>query len=162
MRNPLAAAILLAPLALLAACGDSKPAEEAQTEVAAAPAAPAMPEVPADALDSVNYAGTYALTRINGSQAKVTLNPEDTSYKYVAANGKESEGKFSRVDGNRIMIDDLDGKPGYFAIADGAIYYLPDADTGVDKVLISNMYRRDDAPVEAASASTAPATEKSA
>jgi len=149
----------IAPLALLAACGSEAPADEAATEeVAAAPTEPAMPTVPADSLDTVDYKGTYTLTRINGSKATVTLDPEDTSYTYVAMNGDETDGSYSRVDGNRIMVEDFDGEPGYFAVADGAIYYLPDADTSVDDVIISNMYRREDGPgaVESADAADKP------
>ncbi|AKH43083.1 hypothetical protein FHS61_001217 [Altererythrobacter atlanticus] len=162
MRFPLAITAV-APLALLAACGESAP-EPAPEEVAAAPEEPAMPPVPADSLETLDYAGTYTLTRINGSKASLTLDAEGSSYTYIAANGKETEGSFTKVDGNRIMVEDFDGEPGYFAVAEGAIYYLPDAETSVDEIMYSNMYSlaEDDGAIEAADASSEMAADKPA
>ncbi len=141
----LAAAV---PFFMLAACGDSTPAEQADPEPAntmglATPEPAAMPEVPDNSLSSVDFAGTYTMTGLDGSLSSITLKPDDDSYEFTAGDGTKSSGKFQRMDdGRRIMIEDFDGRAGYFAIADGAIYRLPDADTGVDQITVTGMYAR--------------------
>lgn len=146
----LVAVAALAPFALLAACGESTPAEQVEPEPMdpmglATPETSAVQEVPDDSLESVDFAGDYTMTGLDGSVSTITLDPEDDSYEYTAGDGTTSSGTFSRMDdGQRIMIEDFDGREGYFAIGDGAIYRLPDADTGVDEITVTGMYERAD------------------
>lgn len=142
-----------APLALLAGCGDSTPAENAEptpmpTDSIAAAEPEPMPTVPADALANVDYSGAYTQSEDNGSTGRLTLNADSDSYDYTAADGSETSGNYTEMDdGRRIMIEDFDGRPAYFAIADGAIYRLPEADSSPDDITVTGMYRRDFAPV---------------
>lgn len=141
----------LPPFALLAACGESTPVDQVEPEPmeamgleAAEPAA--LEAIPENALETVDFAGDYTMTGLDGSVSTITLNPDDDSYEYTAGDGTASSGNFTRMDdGRRIVIEDFDGGPGYFAIADGAIYHLPDAETGVDQITVAGMYERADA-----------------
>ncbi|AKH43082.1 hypothetical protein FHS61_001218 [Altererythrobacter atlanticus] len=148
MRS-LIALTVTAPMALLAACGEATPADEvepAPMETAALEAAKPEPMAspPADALDSVDYSGTYTKPSENGSIERLTLNAEDDSYEYTAGDGRTSSGTYTRMDDNRrIMIEDFGGRAGYFTVADGAVYRLPEADSSPDEITVTGMYRRE-------------------
>jgi hypothetical protein len=144
-----------APLALLAACGDSTPADEAEPtaldEVAPtqdlAAASIDMPEVPANSLASVDYPGSYAMTDAEGRTSRITLRDDDT-YDYTGPDGTSRTGRYTRLDdGSRIMIEDFDGRAGYFSVADGAIYRLEGESTPYNEITVTGMYRRENAPV---------------
>ena len=154
MRRLIAVAAV-APFALLAACGDSTPAEQAAPEPMdtmglETPDPAAVTPVPENSLESVDFAGDYTMTGLDGSVSTITLNPDDDTFEYTAGDGTTSTGSFTRMDdGQRVMIDDIDGRPGYVAIGDGAIYRLPDADTGVDEIAVTGMYERAGTPAPA-------------
>ena len=149
MRRLIAVAAV-APFALLAACGDSTPVEEVEPEPMdtmglETPDPVAVEPVPEASLENVDFAGDYAMTGLDGSISTITLDPTDDSYEYTAGDGTSSSGNFTRMDdGQRIMIEDFDGRAGYFAIGDGAIYRLPDAYTGADQITVTGMYERRD------------------
>jgi len=141
-----------APLALLAACGDSTPAEEAGTEpmdnvAADASRAGETRPVPVASLEGVDFAGDYRLADESGQTARITLRDDDT-YDYTGPDGTTRSGRYSRTeDGRRILIEDFDGQAGYFSVADGALYRLSSADAPYDEVADSPTYRRDFPPM---------------
>jgi len=163
-------ALAAAPLALLAACGggqdeEAVPADGGETgsagEAGTAAAGTAgaataasgmagadMPPVAGNALDTVDYTGTYALEGPGGARSTVQLHREDNSYTYRDSTGGQRSGTFRRVDSNRIAIDDFDGRTAYFSVADGALYRLHDEATPYDQVTVEGMYRREDGPVQ--------------
>jgi hypothetical protein len=141
-----------APLALLAACGDSTPAEEPETASmesvadASATADASMPP-PASSLEGVDFAGEYSLTDEAGTTSRISLRDDDT-YDYTGPDGTTRSGRYSRTDdGNRLMIEDFDGQAGYFSVGDGALYRLPSAEASYDEITVTGMYRRENAPV---------------
>ena len=139
-----------APLALLAACGETTPADQVAVEPMDAEVAELdmstepLPEVPQDSLNSVNYAGTYSREGDGGTE-RLTLNADDDSYEYTAPDGTVRSGSYTRMDDNRrLAIEDFGGQAAYFSIADGSIYRLDDVDTPADRITVTQQYRRDD------------------
>lgn len=137
-----------APLALLVACGETTPVEEteivpmdaevAELDMSAEP----LPEVPENALDEVDFAGTYMREGAEGIE-RLTLYPADDRYEYAGADGRVTSGSFTRLEDNRrLSIEDFDGQAAYFSVADGSIYRLADADTPVDQITVAAQYRR--------------------
>ena len=129
----IAFATIAAPLVLaLAACGGNDAADtaEAGTETAAAdvnlPQVEArFPSVAPDARTSVNYAGTYAQP-VGAGQRSVTLRTDGT-YTMRDENGVETSGSYNWYsDNTRILIKQGDQNMVY-AIANGALYRMPDA-----------------------------------
>jgi len=138
-----------APLALLAACGDTTPVEETEVvpmeaEVAELDmASEALPEVPANALDQLEYSGTYVRERGDGIE-RVRLNAEDDSWEYTTPDGTVTSGTYTRMDDNqRLAIEDFDGEPAYFSVANGSIYRLDSIETPPDQITVTAQYRRD-------------------
>ena len=128
-----------APLALLAACGDSEPAEDMDT----APVETTMPDdtsstMPADGPattldDTGDFSGTYSMQGEDGTSGSITLNSADDSYEYTASDGTTRSGNYTRLDdGYRLQIEDFDGSPGYFAFSGGQLVRLQ-GDTAVDE-----------------------------
>ncbi|MWV26606.1 hypothetical protein [Aurantiacibacter rhizosphaerae] len=121
-----------APLALLAACGDSEPADDmetapVETTMAADDATATMPaDGPATTLDdSGDFSGTYNMQGDDGTSRSVTLNSADDSYEYTAADGTTRTGNYTRMDdGYRLQIEDFDGSPGYFTFSNGDLVRL--------------------------------------
>jgi hypothetical protein len=141
----------IAPLALLAACGDSAPDEQAPmtTEIVADASATADTDLPppASSLEGVDFAGDYSLTDESGQTSRISLRADDT-YDYTGPDGTTRSGSYQRMDdGRRIMIEDFDGRAGYFSIGEGTIYRLPDADTPYNQITVTDTYRRENAPV---------------
>ena len=137
-------------LALLAACGETTPAD--QTEVAPMDAevaeldmaTEALPEVPENALDEVDFGGAYVREGGEGNE-RLTLNPAEDTYEYAAPDGTVSSGSFTRMDDNRrLAIEDFAGEAAYFSVADGAIYRLDAADTPPDEITVTARYQRDE------------------
>lgn len=138
-----------AALALLAACGDTTPADQVEAvpmDAALAELEPRddpLPEVPDEALTEIDFAGTYVRQNAAGTE-RLTLDPLVDNYEYVPSDGDEQTGSFSRMDDNRrIMIEDLGGRTAYFAIAENAIFRLPDADATADEISVAGQWRRD-------------------
>ena len=134
--------LLMAPLALLAACGGGDTAEKAAdtattTDTAApAPAGPAMTVV-ADAENAIDWTGTYTGTDASGANVSLTLLRGDT-YSWVATpvapsqgGGNTAEGSFNWYrDGSRILLDDAAGNAVY-AVGDGVLFRLPNAEAPI-------------------------------
>lgn len=160
MRN-LFALTAIAPLALLAACGDAPVEDE---DVALDPAglglespdvaAADMPQPTENSVETVDYSGDYTFTGLDGSESTLTLDKEAGTYSYKGP-GIESSGTYETLDGSRIAIEDFDGRAGYFSIADGALYRLADENTPYDTIEVNAMYRRNEGvPSVAPDAST--------
>lgn len=147
MRKLIALAAV-APVALLAACGDSASDDGApapmDTMGLQTPQPESMPPVPENALETVAFGGSYTMTGLDGSVSRITLDAEDDSYEFTGGDGSTTSGDFARMDdGSRIMIEDFDGRDGYFAIADGAIYRLASETTSVEDITPVGMYQRE-------------------
>lgn len=139
-----------APLALLAACGETTPADQSkpapmEAEVAELDmASEALPAVPENALDQVDYAGTYTRDGDEGRE-RLTLNSQDNTYEYSGPDGSVTTGSYTRMDDNRrLAIEDFNGQAAYFSVANGSIYRLTDANTPPDEITVTAQYRRDD------------------
>jgi len=139
-----------APFMMLAACGDTTPVEETEiapmeAEVAELDmASEALPEVPENALDVVAFSGTYVREGSGGTE-QVRLDAENDTWEYTMPDDTVTRGTFTRLDDNqRLMIEDFDGEPAYFSVADGTIYRLDNAETPPDEITVTAQYRRDD------------------
>ena len=135
-----------APLALLAACGDSDTDTMAETDTAAmadaetnATTAAADMDAPSPATtlaDAGDYSGTYSMSAPDGTMRGVTLNSSDSTYSYTAADGTERTGSYTVApDGYRLSIEDFYGTPAYFAISNGSLVRLQ-GDTAIDETNI--------------------------
>jgi hypothetical protein len=124
--------LLIAPLALLAACNNSADTADATGGDAAVVAAaePALTVV-ADAENAIDWTGTYAGTDASGAALSLTLNRGDTySWSSTPAGGTATTatGTFSWYrDRSRILLDDAGGNAIY-AVGTGAIFKLANAD----------------------------------
>lgn len=122
-------ATIAAPIALaLAACGD-RTTDDAATETAGVDVDlpevdPRFPSVAPDARTSVNYAGTYAQP-VGAGERSITLRTDDT-YVMRDENGVESTGAYSWYDDNSRILIRRGGQTEVYAIADGALYRMPD------------------------------------
>ena len=143
----------IAPIALLAACGSNDsdadnaaaPADSAMIETSAPTPAAAAPTRLADAGD---FSGSYSFSEPTAAEAamvsdqagadaagssagttpaggSIKFNSADNTYEYTPATGPVRKGNFSRADDNyRLMIEDWDGGPAYFAFSNGDLYRL--------------------------------------
>lgn len=140
-----------APLALLAACGDSTPADEVEptpmdTAALNDVSGGAMTSPPASSLEGMDFAGDYSLTDEAGRTSRITLRGDDT-YDYTGPDGSTRSGRYSRTeDGNRLLIEDFDGRAGYFSIGDGALYRLASPESAFDDLTGATTYRRENFP----------------
>lgn len=141
----------IAPLALLAACGDG-PVDESDVAVESAgtgldtPAAQqASYAPPSDAVDGMDYSGDYTLTGLDGSESTLTLNSADNTYSYTAPGMSEPRtGSYTLAD-NRIEIPNFDGDiPAYFSVSNDALYRLADQDRLYSDTENSTIYVRGD------------------
>lgn len=147
MRKLIALAAV-APLALLAACGDSGTTDEAavtepmETGLADTPT-PASYAPPSDALDTMDYSGSYAFTGMDGSQSTITLNSADNTYTYMAPGMTEARTGTYTMANNRIEVTDLDERgPGYFSVSNDALYRLADDSRAYSDTEGSTIYVR--------------------
>ncbi len=138
---------LVAPLALgLAACGDTTPADEATSEAADVPVNlpkidPRFPSVVPNARTSVDYAGTYAQPVANGERS-ITLKTDGT-YTMRDQNGVETTGTYNWYDDNSRILIKNNGENMVYAIADGTLYRMPDADSPTTGTMTEEQtYRR--------------------
>lgn len=143
-----------APLALLAACGDSEPDEDMaidadQESVMTEDADMAMSEDgPATRLeDAGDFSGTYTAQGSDGTSRSLTLDSSDDSYEYTASDGTTRTGNFTRLDdGYRLQIEDYDGSPGYFTFSNGELVQLEnDTEMTADSMASGERYSNDDA-----------------
>jgi|GEM_PF-1086377 len=71
--------------------------------------------------DSAAGSGTAAAF----AGGSIRFNSADNTYEYTPADGAVRTGSFSRADDNyRILIEDFDGGPAYFAFSNGDLYRL--------------------------------------
>ena len=90
------------------------------------------------------FAGTYVREGVNGLE-RLTLDPQNDSYRYAAADGEVTSGTFQRLEDNRrIAIDDIDGEIAYFSIANGSIFRLTNAEAPASQTNVSSQYRLDE------------------
>lgn len=144
-----------APLVLLAACGESTPVEETQvapmdTGVAEVDrAAGDLPEVPENALSQIAFGGAYVREGASGPE-RIVLDSSDDSWEFLIAGESVSSGSFTRMEDNRrIELDDFDGAPAYFAVAEGVIYRLDTLETPPSEISVAGQYRRAESEPEA-------------
>lgn len=141
--------IVAAPLALLAACGEGRVSEDdlAVEDVGMGLETPPnlaeLPEPTENALETVDFSGTYMMTGLDGSETRLILDREAGSYTYVGPAGNEQTGAFETLGGSRIMIEDFGGRPGYFSVADGALYRLAGEDAAYDDVSAGSVMLRE-------------------
>ncbi|RIV89733.1 hypothetical protein D2V17_05545 [Aurantiacibacter xanthus] len=154
-------ALVLAPLALLAACGGDQPGEDAPmmdepSELAVRKPTPAqMPTPSADGADSVDYSGSYTFTRLDGSQSTLTIDKNAGTYEYVSPDGTTS-GRYRKLDGARIALAGFEGGEAYFSIAPGALYRLAEKNSPFSEIDPGRMYRRSDYVAEDGPGAVAP------
>ncbi|WP_336985506.1 hypothetical protein [Altererythrobacter aquiaggeris] len=137
---------LTAPLALaLASCGSDKAEDtpaEAATPTAVAPATAELAPVGADARTTVAYDGTYSKTMADGTLRSITLNSADDTYSMIDGSGQPVTGTYNWYsDNSRILIKN-GNETMVFAVADGAIYEMADADAAVTTANAENAYTR--------------------
>ncbi len=124
--------LLIAPLAMLAACNNGADSANATGgDVTAVAAAEPALTVVADAENTIDWTGTYAGTDASGTAMSLTLNRGDTySWSSTPAGGTATTatGSFSWYrDGNRILLDDAGGNAIY-AVGTGVIFKMANAD----------------------------------
>ena len=139
-----------APLALLAACGETA---EDTTDVAVTDdmtaTQPADPDEGGEATaiaEAGDYSGTYSFTAADGTKRSVSLDSSNNSYRYTGEDGTERTGTYTIADdGYRLSFADYYGGPAYFAYRNGAFYRLPENIT-VDTPIVASgeRYARDD------------------
>lgn len=83
------------------------------------------PEVPVNARTSVDYAGSYAQTQRDGRTQTITLRDDDT-YTLRDADGTETTGTYNWYSDNSRILIRRNGQNEVYAVADGALYRLPD------------------------------------
>ena len=129
-------AATVAPLALLAACGDND-ADEMDAD--ADTTAMADSETNADAMNGSNtgdmtatrmsdagdYSGVYSTTGADGSETALRLTSDGNRYEYVGADNEVRTGTYTLADdGYRLMIDDWWGEPRWFTFSNGELVAL--------------------------------------
>ena len=161
MRLPMILAAA-APLTLLAACGDDvENVDAAAADTANVVAADDVDTASTDdsgptsatKLDEAKDAsGTYTVTDADGTSRRITLDTSAGTYEYKTDTGETKTGSYTRADdGYRFIINDYNGRIGYFAFSNGDLVRLPvDATLSPDdkgEVVVSGeRYRRDDKP----------------
>lgn len=139
--TPRLALAALAPLALgLAACGDSNNVDDrvvSTTENMDEAVDVDLPDIPVEtpqvavnARNTVDYAGTYSQQTQGGGERSITLNADDT-YSMRDESGVETSGSFNWYSDNSRILIRQDGETQVYAIADGAIYRLPDENASI-------------------------------
>lgn len=135
MRIPIAF-VAAAPLALaLGACGDANEPDDrivdtAETDPNAVdvnlPKVPVeYPEVALNARSTVDYQGEYS-QRLPGGQSRTLTLRDDDVWVFRDESGRESTGTFNWYSDNSRILIPRDGENEVYAVADGALYRLPD------------------------------------
>ena len=137
------------PLALLTACGEGPVTQEDVAVDApgmgleAATTLDELPEPVEGGVETLDFSGTYTMTGLDGSQTQLILDKEAGTYTYVGPAGNAQEGTFETLDESRIMVEEFGGRPGYFSLADGALYRLGGEDSAYDDVSAGSVMVRD-------------------
>ncbi|WP_194955754.1 hypothetical protein [Tsuneonella amylolytica] len=157
--NRIALALAAASSLALAACGGAK-TEPAATDTTAGvdvnlpQVDTRFPSVAPNARTSVNYAGTYAQP-VGSGERSITLRTDDT-YTMRDENGRETTGTYNWYDDNSRILIKNNGQNEVYAIADGALYRMPDAQAPTTGTMTEGQtYRRTGA---AKAVNTAPAS----
>lgn len=128
--------LVIAPLALLAACNNADTATDTAGAAGASGSATATAEpamtVVADAENTIDWTGTYTGTDASGATVSLTLNTGDTfsmtSTTGGGVAGAPVNGSFSWYrDGNRILLDAAGGGAIY-AVGNGALFRMANAE----------------------------------
>ena len=141
--------IAAAPLALLAACGESTPVDEMNAEpmetVLATEAAEPEP-ISAIDLSQADYTGAYTMIEEDGTRETITLNP-DMTFEYTTSDGLTRTGEYRVMDDDlRLMIEDFDGRAAYFSLDDDTLYRLASQTADpTDRILAIGEYHRQSA-----------------
>ena len=154
MRNYLMM-LSIAPIALVAACGNEVNEDDAMdadaTTVATAEndptAASDYTPGPATALaDAGDYSGSYSYTADDGTEYGVKLDSQDKTYTYFGPNGLQRTGDYTWTpDGFRIRIDEFDAGPAWFTIREGSLIRLrEDREVTPEINVEGDRYVRDD------------------
>ena len=139
MHRPLALSIAATAALALAAC--SPEANDPDERIVDTPdpnavdvnlpaTQPDYPLVPADARSTVDYTGDYTQTTADGRQRTITLGENDT-YTMRDEEGAETSGTFNWYADNRRILIRRDGENEVYAVAEGALYRLPDENASV-------------------------------
>ena len=132
----------VAPLALLAACGDSDTETTTMDDDMVATDTgmddTAMADGNADAstmapgtastfADAGDYSGEYSYSADDGTTRNLTLNSADNTYQYTGTDGTVQRGSYEPMsDGYRIRIADYYGSPAWFGYSNGSLVQLED------------------------------------
>ena len=129
----------VAPLALLAACGDNDAAEvdtDADTMAADTDTTDTMDtaDMDGDAAtggdvataenfnEAGDFSGDYSYTAPDGTARNVKINSTDGTYEYTGADGQMKTGRYELdASGYRFRIPDFYGSPAFFAISRGQL-----------------------------------------
>lgn len=139
-----------APLALLAACGDTTPVDQLEAEpldesaivddaevLAATEGSAALPT-------NQSYAGSYG-REVGDGAIRLVLN-DDGTFEYTRSDGSSTRGSYELLADGRLMIEDFDGQTGYFTLSEGDLYRLTDENTPASDVTVDARFARE--PVE--------------
>ena len=136
---------ILAPAALaLSACGGSEADVPESDTAAEAPAAAEAdtPAVPADPRATVDFAGTYEKLGEDGRKVSLTLNDDDT-YSMVDGDKVETTGTYNWYSDNRRILIKEGEETMVYAVGDGALYKLDNADVVIeDQIDEAHMWRK--------------------
>ena len=126
----------VAPVAMLAACGDSDADTVADTDADTTAMADATPAdsgamagdgMATSLADAGDYSGDYSMSGPDGSARTLNINSTDSTYRYMADDGSERTGTYRMApDGYRLIIDDYYGSPAYFSVSNGDLVRLQD------------------------------------
>ena len=148
-----------APLALLAACGDTTPADQLEAEPLDESAIVDDAEVLAAAEGSTalpthqSYAGSYS-REVGDGAIRLVLN-DDGTFEYTRTDGSTTRGSYELLEDGRLMIEDFDGQSGYFTLSEGDLYRLADENTPASEVTVDARFAREAAATEADGADAA-------
>ncbi|WP_340588468.1 hypothetical protein [Erythrobacter alti] len=140
-----------APLALLAACGDSDTDVSADTDADltamddSAPADDTMASGTATAMaDAGDFSGTYSAPDADGTERRISFNANDNTYSYVDLDGTERSGSYMIAnDGYRMTVADFYGEPAMFTITNGELIRLQqDVEIQADTEVSGQRYAR--------------------
>ena len=125
--NKLTILAAAAPIALLAACGDSDVDETTMDDDTMASDTMADDTMMADdaatgtatsQADAGDFSGVYSYAADDGSETAIRINSADNSYDYVGSDGEMRSGNYTWTpDGYRFQVGDWFGEPSYFVLS---------------------------------------------
>lgn len=140
----------IAPLALVAACGDNDAEEDTVDTADTSMATELEPEpveaTPTPIAEAGDFSGAYTYAANDGTGTSVRLNASDDTYEYTGEDGTVRTGTYSRAsDGYRLIFEDYYGSPAYFTISNGELVRLAgDVEVTDDITVTGDRFARDD------------------